>query len=489
MKRIAYPLILLILAASCADRPDNPETINAAPDIFPDYTGVTVPATIAPLNFRTEGRCKTLHVLVEGSVQGAFEFTSHSRMASFPAGKWKKLLAANIGGAVNITLTVKTEDNRLLKYLPFPVYISPHTVDYGLAYRLIAPGYEVYGKMGIYERSLSDYSQKAVIENTLIQGSCVNCHSFNQTRTDSMSLHVRGALAGTIITGTNGMKALDTRADGDLIAACVYPYWHPSGRYIAYSVNKTRQGFHAVKEKQIEVLDLASDIVIYDVENNELFTDTILSSSALETFPSFSPDGSTLYFCKASEAPLPSGYKNIQYSLCSIAFDPARKQFGSRIDTLLNAGTEGYSVSFPKPSYDGRYIMFTMLYYGNFGAWHQEADLYMLDLNDRSARPITEVNSPYSESYHSWSSNSRWFAFGSRRLDGLYTRPYIASVDDNGAIGKPFLLPLRNPGDYGASLLSYNALEFISSPVKLNASLAEYMLKKREREPVRLSKR
>ncbi|MDR2497109.1 MAG: hypothetical protein LBD21_08275, partial [Tannerellaceae bacterium] len=397
-------------------------------------------------------------------------------------GKWKKILADNIGDAINVHLSVKTEEGIWLKYAPFSIYISPHPIDHGLAYRLIAPGYEVYGKMGIYQRDLSNFSQRAIIENTLIPGSCVNCHSFNQTRTDSMSLHVRGAFGGTIISDRNSLKVIDTRTEGSL-AACVYPYWHPSGRFVAYSVNKTQQGFHAAKEELIEVLDLASDIVVLDVESNELFSCEQLSTSALETFPVFSPDGQRLYFCQASEQSLPGDYRNVKYNLCAISFDMSTRTFGSAIDTLIRADEEGFSVSFPKPSFDGQYIMYTRLAYGNFGIWHEEADLYLYDLSDGSVKPLVEANSSQAESYHNWSSNSHWFVFGSRRSDGLYTRPYIASFD-KGKTGKPFLLPQQDPDTYLTSLFSYNVPEFISAPIPLNVSMAEKMLKSGRRDKV-----
>ena len=61
----------------------------------------------------------------------------------------------------------------------------------------------------------------------------------------------------------------------------------------------------------------------------------------------------------------------------------------------------------------------------------------MADLQTGTSRPLVEVNSDDVESYHSWSSNSRWFVFSSRRIDGLYTRPYIAYVDEDGKVGKP----------------------------------------------------
>jgi hypothetical protein len=479
-------LLLLSILSACSHRIENPEIINNIPDIFPDYTGVTVPASVAPLNFKPVGSYKAVHVRVEGRRGGSLELSS-TGFVDFPAKKWKKLLADNIGDAINVQLYVKTVEGRWLQYSPFPIYISPHPIDYGLAYRLIAPGYEVYGKMGIYQRELSSFSQRAIIENTLIPGSCVNCHSFNQTRTDSMSLHVRGTFGGTIITALNRLKVIDTRTEGSL-AACVYPYWHPSGRFVAYSVNKTQQGFHSTKDELIEVLDLASDIVVLDVDRNELFSCDLLSTPALETFPVFSPDGQTLYFCQASEQSLPGDYRKVRYDLCALSFDMSTRSFGSKVDTLIRADKAGFSVSFPKPSFDGRYIMYTRLDYGNFGVWHQEADLYLYDLGAGSVKPLTEANSPSSESYHNWSSNSRWFVFGSRRIDGLYTRPYIASFD-NGKIGKPFLLPQQDPDTYLALLFSYNVPEFISSPIQINVSRAEKMLKSGKREKTTLSGR
>jgi Tol biopolymer transport system component len=110
--------------------------------------------------------------------------------------------------------------------------------------------------------------------------------------------------------------------------------------------------------------------------------------------------------------------------------------------------------------------------YGNFSIWHKEADLWMMDLQTNGQtneeRELTEVNSPDVDSYHSWSTNSRRFIFSSRRTDGLYTRPYIASIDGEGHITKPFLLPQADPAYYETSLYSFNIPEFIASPVRIN---------------------
>jgi Tol biopolymer transport system component len=105
--------------------------------------------------------------------------------------------------------------------------------------------------------------------------------------------------------------------------------------------------------------------------------------------------------------------------------------------------------------------------YGNFSIWHPESDLYLLDLTTgKTSHP--EINSNNSESFHSWSSTSRWIVFSSRRGDGLYTRPYFSYFDSSGRAHKPFILPQRKPGFYFNFLKSYNLPELITTRVELN---------------------
>ena len=65
--------------------------------------------------------------------------------------------------------------------------------------------------------------------------------------------------------------------------------------------------------------------------------------------------------------------------------------------------------------------------------------------------------------------NNRWLVFSSRRLDGLYTRPFFSYIDDKGTAHKPFLLPQRNPVKYYKDLLwTYNLPEFIQEKVQVD---------------------
>ena len=294
----------------------------------------------------------------------------------------------------------------------------------------------------------------------------MNCHNFHQQNPEKMLLHLRVDYAGTYMIDSGKIEKLNTKTPQTL-SALVYPSWHPNGDYVAFSVNNTKQMFHSTDKNRVEVMDFASNVVVYDVKRHEIITSRFLSSpTAFETFPTFSPDGKTLYYCSADSVAMPEAYNQVKYSLCSIPFDAESRTFGKEVDTLYNACKEGRSASFPRVSPDGKHLMFTLSDYGNFSIWHKEADLYMVHLTNGSIVPLTPLNSPDVESYHSWSSNGRWVVFSSRRTNGLYTQPFIAYIDQAGNAHKPFILPQKDIRHYDRLMKSFNVPEFISGEVK-----------------------
>jgi len=470
MKRSLYILLGILMICSCY-RFDPTEARYTDGPVWPDYMDVTVPVGIAPLNFcytATDGP-----VPVTTFSHGDMSISIKGREVVWKDKEWKKLLEAAKGEDIIVKSSVLPEE--------WTIHVSEDEIDYGINYRLIAPGYEVYSKMGIYERNLSNYKERALIENTQFDG-CVNCHAYNRGNPEDFSLHIRGSHGATLLNIGGEMAAYNTKTDSTL-GFCVYPYWHPGGDYIAYSSNNTRQGFHVLPDKLIEVFDLDSDLQVYDIRNNTLITSaSIKKTDVWETFPAFSADGKTLYFCAATPRPIPAEVDQIRYNLCSVDFDPATGTVGSKVDTLIFAEEAGKSVSFPKPSYDGKFLVYTLSDYGNFSIWHHEADLWIMDLETGQTRPMDNVNSNDTESYHSWSSNSRWLMFSSRRDDGLYTRPFFTHIDESGHESKPFMLPQKHPLHYyNYQNRSYNVPEFVTGPVELDRVNAEKMINSDDR--------
>lgn len=461
-------MMAAMMLASCTEKPENVTRVDKLPAIFPDYSGVTIPDGIAPMDFNVTGDdCDCVDVTVKGSKGG--EVHSNGDYAKFDLDDWHSLTRQNKGGTLTFTVCVE-KDGKWTQYKDFTMTVSPYAIgDWGLTYRRIAPGYEVYGHMGIYQRDLSTFDETPIFDNLAAPGACVNCHTPNRTNSDQYTFHVRGEHGATVVHRDGKEELLKAKNDS-IHGSMVYPYWHPSGKYCAYSTNNTHQSFHSVRSERIEVFDQSSDVFVYEPSTHQLILDSLLmTKDHYETYPAFSPDGRTLYFCSSTAEPIPSGYKDIKYNICKIAFNPDNGTFGTRVDTIFNARKMGKSAIHPRPSYDGRYLMFTMSDYGCFPIWHKEADNWLLDLRTGKAQPMTAANSDNTDSWHNWSTNSHWFVFTSRRGDGLYTRLYIASVDDKGNVSKPFLLPQENPLDYYDKLLdSYNTPDFTTKPVKLD---------------------
>ena len=162
-------------------------------------------------------------------------------------------------------------------------------------------------------------------------------------------------------------------------------------------------------------------------------------------------------------------------------FDAERREF-SEPRTVYDGG-EGQSVTFPRVSPDGRWLVMTVGPYGNFHVWHGKSDLCILDLSTGAARMLDELNSPMPESYHTFSRSGEWMVFSSRRADGSYTRPQFARFDSAaGRFSKPFALPVEDPDDNDRRMLSYNIPEFSDGPVKESPAFLRRLV---EREAVR----
>lgn len=450
----------VLLTAACTG---NTTLVDELPDIYPDYIGVTVPAGIAPLNFNLPAEYDRVYVRVTGDNGG--EIKTRGRWADFPIRAWHKLTRQNVGDTLHFTVLGR-KDGQWTQWRDFILFVSDAPLtDYGLTYRKMAPGYTTYSRIGIYQRDIHTFHEEPIIESTLTPGQCMGCHTANATRPDQFMFHLRGKHGATLVQHDGQREWLTTKTDST-IGNVAYTYWHPEGRWFAGSINPVRQSFWTGDQRTIEVFDLASDLVVMDMNDHSLVVDPRFTTKEyLETSPAFSPDGKTLYFCKAKAFEVPRYVDSIRYDLMCATFDAATGALGGP-QTVIPASAEGHSISFPRPSYDGRWLMYNQADFSVFPIDHKEADLWLMDLATGETRPIDEVNSLYSESFHNWSSNSRWFLFSSRRADGLYVQVYLSSIDSTGHCTKPFVLPQKNPRKYyHNTLYSFNVPDFTCDKV------------------------
>ena len=460
--------VVSLMTVSCSMSHNIDEYTSDEVTIFPDYVDVTVPPNIAPLDFSVTDsmEAESMFAVLEGADGSTVTVDAEDGFFDIPVEAWHSMLDRSKGKSIRVTV-VANRDGRGCAYKPFEVNVAADSIDEWIAYRLIEPGYSLWNKLGIYQRNISNFEQRAIFENRLSGNNCINCHSFCNRNPEKMLFHLRAANAGTVIVDGNDIEMLDTKTDSTL-SALVYPSWHPSGRYVAFSVNRTTQCFHPTN--RIEVYDMASDVVVYDVEAHTILSTPLTArSDSFETFPTFSADGTTLYFCSADARQVPDSISSLRYSLCSIGFIPEQGRFDENVDTIIDAVGRDCSISFPRVSPDGRWLVCTVSGYGTFPIWHQDAELLIVDLVGGESRRMDAANSTSVESYHSWSSNSRWMVYNSRRIDGLYSRPFFTYIDEEGVAHKPFVLPQNEKNFYKAFRKSFNIPEMISGPVPNNA--------------------
>ena len=438
------------------------------PEIYPDYIGVTIPANIAPLNFNlVDDDIDRMEVVAFGSKGG--EIRSKGKWADFDIDEWHELTEQNRGGKITFTVQVVSGGNRI-QYDDFDVFVSPYSLDdWGLTYRRIKPGYEVGGDIGIYQRDIHSFKEYAILTETAVPGRCFNCHTANRTNPNRITLQMRGEGGGTMIQKDGKQTWIETKTDSTK-AAGSYSYWHPQGDYVALAVNSVHQSFFTGTGQRIEVYHKFSNVEVLDTRTNELILSPLLQTDDLEIFPAFSHDGKWLYYSSSKPCRVPAEYEKVKCSLCRIGFDASSGKFGEVVDTLLNGPQTDKSYVLARPSYDGRWLMYCVSSRGNFPVSQDDADLWLMDLKTGEHRALKEINTSQSESYHNWSENSRWFVFSSKREDGMYTKLYLACIDDKGRVSKPFLLPQRNPKKYYLEMMdAYNCPDFTKEKVDFDA--------------------
>ena len=487
----SYTLLLaafLLFLSSCANHPDVPSSSKEAkclPAIFPDYCNVTVPCNIAPLNFMLPIDEYEECVARLTTPDGQQQTYGRGVKVQIPEQEWRAMLDASKGKSIKVEVWGQ-QKGEWLAFNPFEIRIAEEPIDEYISYRLIEPSYVAWTFMEIAQRNLTTFEETQIFNNEITMnnnkiGQCINCHSYQNYKTDNMLFHVRLANSGTVLVNDGKISRVNLKRDYT-ISSGVYPSWHPTAKLIAFSTNKTRQGFHTLNPNRLEVYDLESDLILYDVETDSV---QVVSndSTLLEVYPTWSPDGKYLYYCKS--VPLPeemrdkdirTTYPKVQYNLYRRSFDVATHGFGDE-ELVYDAASNDKSVTLPRVSPDGHYLLFAIGQYGCFHIRHNDGDIVCMPLNQDSIAThadnpsfldMTNVNSEgRPDSYPSWSSNGHWIMVASRREDGNYCRVYF-SYFNNGKAEKAFMLPQEDPEHNTFLLKSYNRPEFMVEPVKIS---------------------
>jgi hypothetical protein len=441
--------------------------VDRMPLVLPDYAGITLPPNIAPLQFTLKDSCAACVVEI-ASINGPPIIVRGEKGAvRIHAAPWKRLLSENAGKPLRVTIYAQGDSGAWRRFQTIENTIAAEPIDRYCTYRLLGFQYNYSRDLRLCQRDMTSFTETVLLNTQNYAVDCVNCHMPMNNDPGCFSLQVRSNAYGseTLIADNDTIATLSSRLG--------HTAWHPGGRYIAFSVYKVQQYFHAVGRQFIDVYDNNSCIVLYDAAGRKIVpAPQLRRQGVLETWPAWSPDGRYLYFCSApvpwsdySKEP-PDSFNKTKYSLLRIAYDAVQNKWGA-IDTVLAARETGQSVAQPRLSPDNRFCLFCMQAYGAYPHTQASSDLYLMDVATRRCRKLP-VNSEYNESWHCWSKNGRWILFSSKRGGGIFTRLYISYIDSAGNARKPFLLPQRDPAFYDSFIKCYNVPEFAVAPVRFS---------------------
>lgn len=441
--------------------------------IYPDYKEVTIPANIAPLNF---------HYVVKGAEKAETTFTVGDKSITikgleveWPVRKWKSFIAGSEGNTITVSAEARVDGQPVTE--TWNIYVSDDPVDGYLTYRLIEPSYQMYHEVSIEERCVENFEETTICDYKHTDNACMNCHTHAQQRGDLSFFYIRGPKGGAILNRDGKLRKLTLNAEG-MLSGTVYGEIHPSGRFGVFSTNIILPSLHTVAENRMEVYDSASDLTVADFDNNKMINlPHVAEADKLETFPCFSADGESVYYCVADTVALPQDIRQLKYSVLRADFDSQTGFISEKVDTVWNGPAHDASACHPKVSPDGRWLMFSVADYGTFPLYHIESTLCLIDLQTGEERMLESIKGDKSDTYHSWSSNGRWFVFASKRGDGQFSKPYFCHIDESGEVTKPFALPQKSPSFYEYNFKSFNLPDLGNSATGLNVRNVRKMFK------------
>jgi tetratricopeptide (TPR) repeat protein len=183
----------------------------------------------------------------------------------------------------------------------------------------------------------------------------------------------------------------------------------------------------------------------------------------VQSNPVWSPDGSELLFARApkldlrqfedrptvrSPADIPEffgGGQKFRFDLYRIPFNGGA---GGQAVPLEGASNNGKSNYFPRFSPDGKWLVFCQA--DSFMLLQPDATLFIMPATGGTPRKL-RANRDSMNSWHSWSSNSRWLVFTSK-LNGPYSQLFLTHIDAEGNDSPPVLLENFTAPDRAANI-------------------------------------
>ncbi len=378
---------------------------------------------------------------------------------------WGKLRNAGLSGEIRVSIYA-VRGVSILSGSRTAFRTSPDSVAGSIFYRAVpVPFSYALQHLDSIRWHLGDVASAepapALLKNMAL---CGNCHSFSKDgktlamdvdyANDKGSYVISGILPETELTPEKVITWSDyRRADGRRTFGLLSQI-SPDGRF-ALSTVKDRSIFVPIDNAHYSQLffPVRGILAWYDRETKRFGSLPGADDPDLcQSNPVWSPDGKWVYFCRTKvyrseqadaspEAVLPTAYAEefisgrvgFKYDVFRVPFNGGK---GGRPEPLAGASGNGMSNYFPRPSPDGKWIVFSQA--KNFMLLQRDSRLWIVPAGGGTPR-LLACNTDSMNSWHSWSPDGKWLAFATK-IRGPHTDVCLTHIDSGGNASPPVIL-------------------------------------------------
>ncbi len=433
------------------------DCVGAAPDealrITTPSDGAVIPANLAyPLvEWRSEGPADAFRLELRSGRTGLDVILKGRSWRPGP-GEFERFLRRR-----DVALTVyRLARGRTARSAPVRLRVAERPLADRIVFRAVAPLFDPSLPNALVAFAPDRPALATLVES---EGTCVGCHAWAG---GAAFLNLKqGAERRLVATGRAGGAPAALRLD---LGPFSFIAPSPTAGHVVFV--HAPLGDLAPKDTVVEPFDYpyrAADLWVLDTRTGAVAP---LPGAAdpgfVEDMPSFSPDGGRVVFSRYRFDDRAGAERVPSMELAEVPFAGGR---GGAAKPVAGASAEGTWNYFARYSPDGRWISFCRGDASRGVYARRSSDIWIVPSGGGAARRLRLNAEGAMDSWHAWSSDSRWLAFSSNRDGSGMTALYLAYVDGDGNDHPPLKVA-------GFERMKVNTPQFVAAGVVPDAAKA-----------------